>query len=127
MSKDNRIAAENADGLDAKRELRRNLLKTGAVGAPLVLTFKSSSAWAVSAGCLVQNGDLPIPGEIIAVDENFEPIPDGNDGYQTIFISESVNDIADGSLDRDRLRALVYNTNIGITCLQSITDAEIPV
>jgi len=114
---------------DVKREqdrtTRRNLLKAGAVGAPLILTFRSTSAWAVSAGCLIQPGDQPIPGSITAVDENFQPIPDG-DGYETIFITQDVNDIADGSVDRDRLRALVYNNNIGITCLQSITDAVNP-
>jgi len=114
---------------DVKREqdrtTRRNLLKAGAVGAPLILTFRSTSAWAVSAGCLIQPGDQPIPGSIIAVDENFQPIPDG-EGYETIFITQDVNDIADGAIDRDRLRALVYNNNIGITCLQSITDAANP-
>ncbi|RMF08806.1 MAG: hypothetical protein D6763_09195 [Alphaproteobacteria bacterium] len=122
---DKEIVETSGEKLDRKRELRRSLLKAGAVGAPLALTFKSSSAWAVSAGCLIQNGDLAIPGEIVAVDENFQPIPNGDDGYQTIFVSQSPNDIADGKIDRDRLRALVYNNNIGMTCLQSITDAQI--
>lgn len=113
------------------RETRRRLLKIGAVGAPLILTFRSTSAWAVSAGCLIQQGDLPIPGAIIKVDENFEPIlkdgvdkPKQNDpwyeNYQSIFISKGSGDVADGQLDSDSLRALVYNNNIGQTCLASI-------
>ncbi len=125
MSKDKEIASTSANDLHDKREMRRNLLKAGAVAAPLILTFRSSSAWAISAGCLIQQGNLPIPGEITAVDENFQPISDGNNGYQTINITQSVNEVADGSVDRDSLRALVYNTNIGMTCLQSITNAPI--
>ena len=113
------------------REARRRLLKVGAVGAPLILTFRSTSAWAVSAGCLIQQGDLPLPGAIVKVDENFEPLlkegvdkPKKNDpwyeNYQSIFVSKGAGDVADGQLDSDSLRALVYNNNIGQTCLASI-------
>lgn len=118
--------------VDQKRAARRKFLKAGAVSAPLVLTFRSTSAWALSAGCLVEVGDRTVPGQLIAVDENFEPIlkpgadPDepGDDKYETIFVTQGVNDVADGNVDRDRLRALVYNNNIGISCLQSITDFQ---
>lgn len=123
MSMDKDTKATDSVKREQDRATRRNLLKAGAVGAPLILTFRSTSAWAVSAGCLIQPGDQQVPGSITAVDENFQPIPDGNDGYETIFITQDVNDVADGTVDRDRLRALVYNNNIGMTCLQSITDS----
>lgn len=129
MSKDQEMtpSAENGaeKGHEQDRTTRRNLLKAGAVGAPLILTFRSTSAWALSAGCLIQVGDEPIPGAITAVDENFQPIPDGDGGYETIFVTQNVNDLADAGVDRNRLRALVYNNNIGITCLQSITNGGI--
>ena len=47
---------ENADGAvspeDAKRALRRRILKAGAIGAPLVITLRSNSGWAASLTCL---------------------------------------------------------------------------
>lgn len=53
---------ENADGAvspeDAKRALRRRILKAGAIGAPLVITLRSNSGWAASMTCL-QNLKVP--------------------------------------------------------------------
>ncbi len=43
---------------DAKRALRRRILKAGAVGAPLVITLRSNSGWAASLTCL-QNFQVP--------------------------------------------------------------------
>ena len=37
---------------DAKRALRRRILKAGAIGAPLVITLRSNSGWAASVTCL---------------------------------------------------------------------------
>lgn len=110
-------------------DARRQILKAAAVGAPLILTFRASSAWAVSAGCLVEPGDREIPGAIIRVDEEGNPIPAQNptpeEPYETIFVTQdpfgSAEDrVVDGSVDTDRLRALVYNNNIGETCVMSI-------
>lgn len=126
---------------ETARQARRRLLKVGAVGAPLILTFRGTSAWAVSSGCIIGNGTKPIPGNITKVDTNMQPIPvqtttttttTNTRGrpqppqnstpveYQTIFISEKVGDPATASIDNERLRALVYNNNIGQTCLMSI-------
>lgn len=115
------------------RLMRRRLLVAGAIGAPLVLTFRSTSAWAISAGCIVKTGTHPIPGSIVRVDENLQPIPKigGPTGpewyqqYELITVTQDPNGsaasrIADKTTDLDRLRALVFNQNIGITCLQSI-------
>ncbi|MDA5193620.1 hypothetical protein [Govanella unica] len=174
----------NKDDHNADRDMRRRLLRLGAVGAPVVLTFRSTSAWALSSGCLVKDGTLPIPGQLIRVDENFQPIPkagitaagnngnsgncgnngnpngnngngkgkgntngngnNGNNGscgnngngpgsselawydqYETVFVTQdphgSAGDrVADRNTDINGLRALVYNGNIGTTCLQSI-------
>jgi hypothetical protein len=123
--------------VDVARESRRRLLKAGAVGAPLILTFRSTSAWAVSAGCLIKNGDKPIPGYIPKVNEQGEPIlKDGltkpkegkpwSDSYKSIYVSESVGDPATGQMEYDKLRALVYNNNIGETCLMSISGGDKP-
>lgn len=120
-----------AQASEAARESRRRLLKAGVVGAPLILTFRSTSAWAVSSGCLIQNGDKPIPGRIKKVDANGNPIlkdglnkPKDNkpwyENYESVYISEDVGSPATAELDIDRLRALVYNNNIGQTCLTSI-------
>lgn len=112
-------------------DARRQILKAAAVGAPLILTFRASSAWAVSAGCLVEPGTLEIPGSIIRVDENGNPIPAQNptpeQPYETIFVTQdpfgSAEDrIVDAGVDSDRLRALVYNQNIGETCVMSIVN-----
>lgn len=112
-------------------EARRQILKAAAVGAPLILTFRASSAWAVSAGCLVEPGTLDIPGAIVRVDEDGNPIPAQNptpeQPYETIFVTQdpfgSAEDrIVDASTDTDRLRALVYNQNIGDTCVMSIMN-----
>lgn len=37
---------------DAKRALRRRILKAGAIGAPLIVTLQSNSAWAASMTCI---------------------------------------------------------------------------
>lgn len=172
-------------GSDADRALRRRILRMGAVGAPVVLTFRGTSAWAVSAGCLVKEGMHPIPGQIIRVDENFQPIPKaglagmsesgmsepgvcgnngyqyGNDGknkdkgnagcnndygnsgntgnnsglawyeqYETVFVTQdpfgaAKDRVVDRTTDIDGLRALVYNGNIGMTCLASIQNMAV--
>lgn len=122
-----------ATAAEQARLMRRRLLVAGAVGAPLVLTFRSTSAWAISAGCIVKTGTHPIPGSIVRVDENLQPIPKigGATGpewyqqYELITVTQDPNGsaasrIADKTTDLDRLRALVFNQNIGITCLQSI-------
>lgn len=126
-------AGTKGDSAETAQLMRRRLLVAGAVGAPLVLTFRSTSAWAVSAGCIVKAGTHPIPGAIIRVDENFQPIPkiggatgpEWDQQYELIMVSQDPSGsadmrIADGNTDIDRLRALVYNQNIGMTCLQSI-------
>lgn len=165
-----------AQSSEADRALRRRILRAGLIGAPVVLTFRGTSAWAVSAGCLVKEGTHPIPGQIIRVDENFQPIPKpgvdvgqsnnnqncGNNGnhygnggknkdkgnatcngngngnnnnsnsnlawydqYETVFVTQdpfgaAADRVADRNTDINGLRALVYNGNIGITCLASI-------
>ena len=43
---------------EAKRALRRRILKAGAIGAPLVITLRSNSGWAASMTCL-QNLKVP--------------------------------------------------------------------
>ncbi|MDA5193618.1 hypothetical protein [Govanella unica] len=114
---------------DAARILRRRLLVAGGIGAPLVLTFRSTSAWALSTGCIVgASGQLPIPGAIIAVDQSGAPIPNPNssgpgDQYLLIQVAQSPGDAVTTTTDPNVLRALVYNNNIGITCLQSIMSA----
>lgn len=119
---------------DQRREARRRLLKTGAVGAPLILTFRSTSAWAVSAGCLVEPGTLEIPGPIVLVDENGNPVPAQNptpeQPYETIFVTQDpfgseTDRIVDASVDPQRLRALVYNQNIGESCAMSIMNPPV--
>lgn len=119
---------------DSHARLRRRILIAGAVAGPAVMTFRSTSAWAVSAGCIIQTGDLPLPGAIIRVDPEGRPVPKigGATGeewfekYELIQISQdpsgsSSQRVVDGSVDVERLQALVYNRNIGITCLLSIT------
>ena len=53
---------ENVDSAasreDAKRALRRRILKAGVIGAPLVITLRSNSGWAASMTCL-QNLKVP--------------------------------------------------------------------
>lgn len=133
---DGNLNASHPDVSDSKQRLRRRLLVTGAIAAPVILTFRSTSAWAVSAGCLVQNGTLPIPGAIIRVDENLVPIPKiggatGDEWYEQYEVIQVLQDpggagnqrVVNGSTDIDRLRALVFNQNIGATCLQSIVTA----
>ena len=44
--------SEGETQMDDARKARRRMLKLGAATAPLVLTFKPSSAWANSAGCV---------------------------------------------------------------------------
>lgn len=128
------IVAPSATIEDERRESRRRLLKAGAVGAPLILTFRSTSAWAVSAGCLVEPGTLDIPGPIIRVDENGNPIPAQNptpeEPYETIFVTQDpfgseTDRIVDASVDPERLRALVYNQNIGQSCAMSILNPPV--
>lgn len=120
-----------ADVTGDTSEARRQILKAAAVGAPLILTFRASSAWAVSAGCLVEPGNLEIPGAIIRVDENGNPIPAQNptpeEPYETIFVTQdpfgaASDRVVDATVDTDRLRALVYNQNIGETCVMSILN-----
>jgi len=134
---DKQPAGAKPVGPDALRSSRRTLLKAGAVGAPLVLTFRSTSAWALSAGCLIEIGNMPIPGQIIAVDEEYKPLENPNwDGededteFQKIYISrdphgEGMEAVADGSLTQDELRAMVYNNNIGESCLVSIMEGAL--
>jgi len=58
-------ATENVDGTvspeEAKRALRRRLLKAGAIGAPLVVTLKSNTGWAASLTCMT---NLQVPDNI---------------------------------------------------------------
>ena len=54
----NKKADDAASREDAKRALRRRILKAGAVGAPLVITLRSNSGWAASLTCL-QNLQVP--------------------------------------------------------------------
>lgn len=119
---------------DRVRATRRNLLKAGAIGVPLVLTFRSTSAWAVSAGCRVEPGTLEIPGNIVRVDQDGNPIPAQNptpqQPYETIFVTQDpfgtdTDRLVDATVDLDRLRALVYNQNIGASCVASIDAALI--
>ncbi|WP_282606859.1 hypothetical protein [Pelagibius sp. Alg239-R121] len=149
--------SRSEEQMDEARKARRRLLKLGAASAPLVLTFRPSSAWANSAGCLLQHGNLPIPGRIIKVDTYWRPIPDyygsgygyttydngSNSGYsdsgynsgysydqsqyrrrvtyKTIRIRQRVGHVADADMRHSKLRALVYNDNMGMSCLNSIT------
>lgn len=126
--------APSATVEDQRRESRRRLLKAGAVGAPLILTFRSTSAWAVSAGCLVEPGTLDIPGAIPLVDENGNPVPAQNptpeQPYETIYVTqdpfgEGDDRIVDATDDPQRLRALVYNQNIGASCVMSIMNPPV--
>lgn len=119
---------------DQRCEARRRLLKAGAVGAPLILTFRSTSAWAVSAGCLVEPGTLAIPGPIPLVDENGNPVPAQNpipdQPYETIYVTQDpfgseTDRIVDSSVDPERLRSLVYNQNIGQSCAMSIMNPSV--
>jgi hypothetical protein len=50
---------------EAKRALRRRILKAGAIGAPLVVTLKSNASWAASMTC-IQN--LQVPKDINTAD-----------------------------------------------------------
>ena len=47
-----------ASAEETKRALRRRILKAGLIGAPVVVTLQSNSAWAASMTCL-QNFKVP--------------------------------------------------------------------
>lgn len=57
----NREVEAKRDAEEAKRALRRRILKAGVIGAPLVVTLKSNSSWAASATCL---NTLQVPQNI---------------------------------------------------------------
>ena len=94
---------------------RRNLLKLGALAAPLVMTFKSSSAWALSGGCKLVDGTQPIPGTFVV------PVPPYT--ASPVVINFSVGDIITSStpLTTDEARFLIDNGNLSTSCYASIT------
>jgi hypothetical protein len=57
MADSGRFPPESTQGVevspeDAKRALRRRILKAGAIGAPLIVTLQGNSAWAASMTCI---------------------------------------------------------------------------
>lgn len=147
---DNNAGSEGEAKMDEARKARRRLLKLGAATAPLVLTFKPSSAWATSAGCVLYQGKMETPGEIVKVDSYFRPFrndngiryrkrqgqwfykfrgtwyhetkgPRANQRFKQIYVNKGPGDVVRaGNIDHNRLRALVYNDNMGFSCLSSI-------
>jgi hypothetical protein len=57
----NREIEAKRDAEEAKRALRRRILKAGVIGAPLVITLKSNASWAASAACI---NNLQVPQNI---------------------------------------------------------------
>ena len=57
----NREVEAKRDAEEAKRALRRRILKAGVIGAPLVVTLKSNASWAASATCV---NNLQVPQNI---------------------------------------------------------------
>ena len=100
---------------ETDRLARRNLLKVGALAVPLVMTFKSSSAWALSGGCQLLDGTQPIPGTFTV------PVPPYTSS--TVIISQSVGDVITSStvLTSDEARFLIDNGNLSQSCYASIT------
>lgn len=99
----------------ADRLARRKLLKIGALAAPLVMTFRSSSAWALSGGCKLVDGTKPIPGTFVV------PVPPYTSS--PVVINNSVGDIVTSStsLTSDEARFLIDNGNMSLSCYASIT------
>lgn len=147
----NNAGSEGDAKMDDARMARRRLLKLGAASAPLVLTFKPSSAWATSAGCVLYQGKMETPGKIVKVDGYFRPLrnyngvhyyrrnngkwyynhrrrryhesegPYANQRFQRIYVNKGPGDVVRaGNINHNRLRALVYNDNMGFSCLSSI-------
>lgn len=100
---------------ETERLARRNLLKLGALAAPLVLTFKSSSAWALSGGCKLVTGTQPIPGTFTVSVPPYNSTP--------VIITQSVDQIitSSTSLTPDEARFLIDNGNMSLSCYASIT------
>lgn len=100
---------------DAGRLARRRLLKAGAYAAPLVLTFKSGAAWAISGGCKLQSGTQPIPGVFTVP----SPPYDGT----TVTIDQTADAVVtnQSNLTSDQLKFLVDNGNLTGSCYTSIT------
>lgn len=144
--------SEDGGQMDEARKARRRLLKLGAASAPLVLTFRPSSAWANSGGCILHGGNKYIPGEITKVNRYFQPVVNYNSGiqyyqyygqwwyraynrwyredegpyanrrYKKIYVNKSAGEpVTADNISHSRLRALVYNDNMGLSCLSSIT------
>ncbi len=138
----------NETEMDQKRLQRRNLLKAGAIAAPVVMTFRASSAWAVSAGCLVQEGGRPLDTNVLPTPRSlsqpliqatsadgrvFTPVertdipPDVDKNtlppeqrYQMIIVTQTPGTAVTSSSNSQELAALVYNGNIGTSCYASI-------
>lgn len=153
--------SEDKAQMDEARRARRRLLKLGAASAPLVLTFKPSSAWAVSAGCILHEGKRETPGKIYKVDGYLRRMVRHDNGisykfrygrwmywfngnrrwgrgyydlnkgpyrnrrhYQEIYMNKGPGSVVQaGNVNHTKLRALVYNDNVGWSCVSSIVQS----
>lgn len=153
--------SEGESQVDEARMARRRLLKLGAATAPLVLTFKPSSAWAVSAGCILHHGQRETPGDLYKVDNNMQRMVRDDNGiyyrftrgrwkywyqggkgwqrgyyeltkgpyrnrrhYQEIYVNEGPGNVVhSGNVSHQKLRSLVYNDNVGWSCVSSIVNS----
>ena len=153
--------SENEAQMDDARKARRRLLKLGAASAPLVLTFKPSSAWAVSAGCIMHEGKRETPGNLYKIDNRFRRMVRHDNGltyrfrkgrwkywfngngqwrrglydlnrgpyrhwnhYQEIYMNKGPgSEVHAGNVNHQKLRALVYNDNVGWSCVSSIIQS----
>lgn len=113
-SEPDKKAEQTSAGADASRIARRRLLKVGAYAAPLVLTFKSGAAWAISGGCKLQSGTQPIPGVFTVT----SPPYNGT----TVTIDQTADSIVtnQSNLTSDQLKFLVDNGNLTGSCYTSI-------